>query len=891
MTASINTIQEIVNWAKGLPDWQSDALRRLFVNGALSQDEKQEVLNIAKQAGGLTPTAVPPAAIPFTAAHAPGQSSSTDITYLKKIRDIKHVNALASGQTISFGGKGVTVVYGDNGTGKSGYSRLLKRACRARHTEVILPNIHESTSSSRIPEAVFDIQVGDTGSEEPLTWKEGDMTPDKLSQISVFDIHCARVFVDEANTVSYIPYGLDVFPKFAKLFDELKLQLSQERSLLLHRDEILQELQGEHEVGKLIGALSSKTDTEIINVLSIITEDEKKEFEVLDIAVKDLQANDPQKQAVAIRRTNSRIEQQRDKLKAYYKALSKESVQKLQVSWLAAKTKAETAKLVSSKQFSGEPLSGVGTDVWMEMYKHAREYSVQKAYPGIEFPVTDENSYCPLCMQELDLDARSRLERFEKYVSDKTEKEAADAKNALIVLFKPIKELGVKDIEETLLAEIRDINPETGQSLEDSVPAIIEAKDLVIGVVKSGDWTSVKELDSDIAQKLNIIIESLEKKAKGKDKLVNPEKQKQLLQKHSELVARKKLNQHKSIILQHIARFKEADSLMIIINSLNSRTVSTKASQLSQLILTSELKTAIVDELSNLKINHIELGLKSSSPKGTTKHQLVIPDTSNSNKLTNILSEGEQRVIAIASFLGELGLSPIKAGIVFDDPVSSLDHKWAERIADRLVKEGADRQVIIFTHNISFLLALYKYAAKHQIEISSQSLRRVLKKSGQCNSDLPWIARNASKRSDRLQEMVQEARSSYKNDPDSDEYKDLHSKFYDHLRQTWERIVEEVLLNGVVMRFDSGVSTQQLNGVVVSDEDYRDVYNAMSVSSEGIDAHDHAASQHDQLKVPDDMDKELVKLKEFMRRINKKKNDTAKRRKESIKAPEHDLVT
>ena len=158
MATTINTINEIVKWAEGLPKWQSDALRRLFVNGELSQDEKQEIINIAKQANGLTIDEEPPAAIPLTASHAPGQSSGADIIYLKKIRDIKHVNALASGQTVKFGGKGITVVYGDNGTGKSGYSRLLKRACRARHTEVILPNIHEANISSCVPEAVFDIR-------------------------------------------------------------------------------------------------------------------------------------------------------------------------------------------------------------------------------------------------------------------------------------------------------------------------------------------------------------------------------------------------------------------------------------------------------------------------------------------------------------------------------------------------------------------------------------------------------------------------------------------------------------------------------------------------------------------------------------------------------------
>jgi len=134
-----------------------------------------------------------------------------------------------------------------------------------------------------------------------------------------------------------------------------------------------------------------------------------------------------------------------------------------------------------------------------------------------------------------------------------------------------------------------------------------------------------------------------------------------------------------------------------------------------------------------------------------------------------------------------------------------------------------------------------------------------------------------------------EARALYKTDPDGGEYRDLHDKFFSRLRSTWERTVEEILLNKVVLRFDSGVSTQLLSGVDVDDEDFRDVYNAMSHSSEGIDAHDHAAGQHDQVNTPDEMDHDLAKLKAFKKRIGKKRDETIKRRKESIKAPTHQV--
>ena len=43
---------------------------------------------------------------------------------------------------------------------------------------------------------------------------------------------------------------------------------------------------------------------------------------------------------------------------------------------------------------------------------------------------------------------------------------------------------------------------------------------------------------------------------------------------------------------------------------------------------------------------------------------------------------------------------------MLDDPVSSLDHVFTGKIAARLAQEGLKRQVIIFTHNIAFLMEL-----------------------------------------------------------------------------------------------------------------------------------------------------------------------------------------
>lgn len=57
-------------------------------------------------------------------------------------------------------------------------------------------------------------------------------------------------------------------------------------------------------------------------------------------------------------------------------------------------------------------------------------------------------------------------------------------------------------------------------------------------------------------------------------------------------------------------------------------------------------------------------------------------------------------------FLRSFNWQSIPNAIVFDDPVSSLDHEFTAKIAARLAREGLTRQVIAFTHNIAFLMEL-----------------------------------------------------------------------------------------------------------------------------------------------------------------------------------------
>jgi hypothetical protein len=134
-------LNDIVTWSAGkhpLPDWQRDALQRLYAQQKLSASDVDELYVLCRQvhesleAGETNLTRQP-----LDASHVPANWNTGGVVALKSIGHAKSVNALADDQTLNFAEVGLTVVYGDNGAGKSGYGRVLKRVCRARDQEDI----------------------------------------------------------------------------------------------------------------------------------------------------------------------------------------------------------------------------------------------------------------------------------------------------------------------------------------------------------------------------------------------------------------------------------------------------------------------------------------------------------------------------------------------------------------------------------------------------------------------------------------------------------------------------------------------------------------------------------------------------------------------------------
>ncbi len=863
-------LQEILKWADGLPQWQSDAIARLLAKQALATDDLTDLFALLKAAHGIPdPKGRTPK--PLTADQIPVPELASMHVVLLAMENMRHVNAIAENQRLAFGSTGLTVIYGDNGSGKSGYSRVLKRACRARdQMEPIHPNAN--LPAGMVGDAEADFKIAVNGVTQDVHWTNGKTAPSELSSLSIFDSRCARAYLDNEDDFSYVPYGLDVFEGLAKVCRQLKAMIETEQALYAVDLTAFVHLKGDTAVGKLIATLSAKTTTAQIEALATLTPEELVQHAELD---KSLKENNPKEKASQLRLRARRITTIAANATSKGALVDQSAVTKLSGLSDGFST-AQVAAALAARQFKeGENLlSGTGGEAWRELFEAARKFALE-SHPDKSFPDLGADAPCPLCQQPL-AEGAARLQRFEAFIQQEAERTAQERRAALDAEYRPFAAYVLTlNLDDVTYSEIEAMDPQLAADVHAFEQALVAHHEAIKAAVVSHQWDGTdRELVSPVARlqaladKLNADAEILEK---ASDENTRAALQKQFC----EFDVRVRLNQVKEAVVTAVSRLSHHAKLTQCLSAVKTNAISLKSSELNEKVVSKELAEALNREFKALGVGQLRVSLQSRSDKGKALHKLKL-ELPQSRSPGDILSEGEQRAIAIGSFLAEVGLSRGKGGIVFDDPVSSLDHRRRERVARLLAAEATHRQVIVFTHDIYFLCILAEEAESAGVPITTQSLTRRAEGYGVADPDLPFEGKSATKRIGALNAQHQLIAKLHK-DGEEQECRRQTVDAYFRLRMAWERAVEEVLFRKVILRFRKGVETQRLAEVVVDDGDYVQVDAGMTKCSNY--AHDKALMGGVAVPEPDELLNDIVALEEWRDQIEKRSKDTSKRRK------------
>jgi len=866
----MSIITDIIDWSDGKPIFLREAIGRIIQKNVLSDDDILELTLICKSEQGLTK--YQGNLIDLEKVKESLEESDVSIAVsVVKIFSTENINALQNNSEIDIEEKGLTVIYGDNGSGKSSYVSILKQVCNTRgNIPIINKNLFIGSAAQQNQKAKIQYKTGE--SVASVTWENNNSDSNILKAVHIYDTKSASSYIEDEDEIAFIPSGLLIIEQLAhacnRVEENLRKEIGQLESKKLDYSFLINE-EG-NGIQTFLKNLSANSDLKTLDDIANFTTDDNKLLNTTEHEIAKLKTLDPTQKISE----NNKIISRFNSLKARYEQiLPKLTIKKVGEikEYILKRIELQSAiKILTEQTFLDLPLRNIGSQPWKELWESAKrfyEHSQSK-----NFPDSDEDSVCPLCLQNLNDEAKERLKNFETFVQSDIQNQLNTIEAKLNYSKKEISSINLDFSEiQTTISELDEISNNFNQQHESNIDAINR---YVISIVnlftrqESAGSFNIQELNINLIEKIKGIVEKIEEENKTLSEKSHTKELEVQLKTLSALEAKKKLSKNKEKIKDEIKRQRFVDGLFLCIRVCNTRHISILSNTLSDKYVTETLKNNFTGELKRLGFSGVEIATSTRSRSGKQYHFLELDSSYGSSaNLKEILSEGEHRCISLATFLSELSISGHKSSIIFDDPVSSLDHKWRKKIAKRIVEESQERQVIIFTHDITFLMNLQEF----NDEIQIQSLTRKKFETGIPSKNPPWDALSTKSRIKMLEEFLNQLEEA-KNTGTEEIYKEKSKMFYGQLREAWERCIEEIVLNESVQRFGRSIQTKRLEKVIdLTEEDYKIIEDNMEKCSTYHMGHDSAGELIEETPTTEDTKNDLATLESFTKTIRKRR--------------------
>ncbi|WP_417351221.1 AAA family ATPase [Flavobacterium alkalisoli] len=835
---------QIITWVENQPYWFQYLSITILNGNEISNEILDETLRYFLQDHSLIVKGEERQVLNFNKISDFENSHDNDL-YLKSIKDIKNVNALAVGQSIEIH-PNLTIIYGANGTGKSGYVRMLNTAFKSRGDKNIIKNVFKEDEGE--PSCTFEFS--DSQQVYDLYYPS-DANKNEFDKYSVFDSQSIKVHLENNNKLNFTPSGFEYFESMVNAFEALKIKFDDIINKSSPINSYKLAFQNDNEIKLFVESLNSKTKKEELKVLSKFDESDVQKLEGLKSKREYLKSLNIAEKINELKEHKFRVNKLRTDLIRYNNILGEDTIANIHKLFIDR----EALQLVLNKEgidaLKDYPIQHLESKEWRSFIENAKDY-----FDILESK--DVNS-CIFCLQSLSNKEQELIDKYWKIISSQTKQEIQDINVKIDEYNKAIQILPsiVFDKDSILYNYLIAIHP---KFVEKYTIINVNYRDVIEQIQKNilnKIWLPVSSIvvdliDFDLINKnIDHNIEELQKK--------DPVKEIENLDKQIYYYTDKfTLNKMADSIEKDIDKWIWADKASKLASSFNTRILTLKQGELFTGHISEKYMQVFKEECKKLKApNFVEISQK--NVKSNTLRSLKI----SGHTASSILSEGEQRAISLADFMTETLLNPYKRGVIFDDPVTSLDHQRRELIADRIVEFALEHQVIVFTHDIPFYIKLKTSAVLKGVDFIYKTIRNVSGTPGVIDDSIPWIAQDVKARLGVLKnELVKIKKIVKEGDTDSHEF--AVKKFYGLMREGWERAVEERLLKGVVERFNIGVSTQKLRKLEITKELLDDIDKGMTDCSKFV--HDSATELNPPIPEVDDIEKDLSFFESFIKK-------------------------
>jgi|LSQX01.1.fsa_nt_gb energy-coupling factor transporter ATP-binding protein EcfA2 len=798
-------IDYLVEWTENI-NWKNHLLNTILQNKEIDIDIiKNEIIDIISNNKTVTLIV------------SPSKESEQTQLFIKEIKNPVNINALCSEAGCELG-RNLNVFYGENGTGKSSYVKVFRKLADNFYTTDknldIMPNVY---TSPKIPDKqMITVCYSCDGGESCTQCIDINLKHPELSRINVFDSSSVTPLLNNDLTFSVLPQGLNYFSQLTDFLDQIKTKIQEMVSAFqLEQNKIFMDSSFSiiaEDIASITSNVpnSSKLDS-FLKIHYLLSEDIDAQLEGIDNKIRELLSTNPV-DLVKILNT------QKTKLVAIKKSFDQLSgkVNSDNINAVNEFIKQYDELLNKEKKYNKEFGSKVKhiasvNNEWVGFVSSAKEY-----YKSIGMGLPEEKSECIFCGQTLEKQQIDLIETCFQHINSEisqSKKEIEKKIQSYIIpeifvaftnedeqLFYEDKKIFIEKLKTTisLVDKNRQIFKESIENKKE-VPkeCIINFENIINEITKEigdidGRLTALGKTNQEVS-------ELIEKLNANKNKLLRI----------------KKINESKELFNKWYEYKTQIESLNRIKVLFSTNALTTKSKEAFKEIVAGDYTSTFEGYCKYLGVPNV--GISWASKKGQAQRGKYI--VSENIKVTEIMSEGEQKAIALVEFATDLKIRKNYCTTLFDDPVTSFDYKRAEKIAHMIYEISKDRQVIVFTHNIMFYYYLYNCCTKE-----NNKENRFYKIDEYDRDNKGLISISAEGRLENLNEITKKIKN-YAQKINSksclgDELEQTLKATYSDIRTWCELIVEEGFLKNIIRRYEPNIMFKPVSRITPEFVDY-----------------------------------------------------------------------
>jgi hypothetical protein len=780
----------LVDWTNEQDHWVRLLARDIVASGAKPSDDAiavvVEALLAEKNLSTEDASPVPP--LVFEAS----KEAATEALVLIKMSEVGGVNALAAGQVIEFN-PSLTVLFGENAAGKTGYARVLKQLAAVRTAEPILPNVHDPGASNNLL-ARLDYQIGDT--VHVLEW-QGESGVSPFTHIGIFDSPAVRLHVDDDLSYVFTPSDLALFPILTESIGEVRTQLSAAATVRRpSANTFLPRFTRGTAAFALIETLGSASDLERLRTLAAVSSDEASSLPELENRVAALQGDAAAAQ-LAVARTRRDIHARLTAAAEMFVSFDAEAYNAA----VGAASNAEDEYRRLRAELFGESNGSPG-ETWQRFIQAGdayREHLERHHYP-------EGGDACLYCQQPLGEDAVALLQRYRDFANAEARKRAASARELAGTLARNLASCDVAALGDAAAAQQESDTDDSALVAAKQMLQLVAPQREAASGTTAVDWGGVTDTAREVRegsaarkQAAESLVNDLTAKAGQRAEALAG-----ATAALNELKDRLELKRLLPTIETYVADARWAEQAGQLERRFPAllRSLTETAKIASEQLLNADFEEHFRTECKSLRAPTVALEFPGRAGQAARRKTM-----SSAARPSAVLSEGEQKVIALADFLAEASMRLSPSPVIFDDPVNSLDYRRIREVAARIAALARERQVVVFTHSIWLATELLSHFESDKDRcayygVSDDGAKGVISAGAHPRWD------TVSKTRGRINGLIQGAENAEGEVRDA-----LIEQAYSLIRSWSEVVVEMELLQGVTQRYQAHVMMTALSKI------------------------------------------------------------------------------